>query len=108
MIMIMVQTSSIGGYRLNHRLVHNFNKLSHPRITINYNNIVKFNNKVITITMRFLALQSSILDDIEDEEELISFRNIASSYLKSKFFDCYGKYRDDKFIYFEFTELYTV
>lgn len=64
-----------------------------------YNALIQTRIKTIsTLTKSLLKnklhvtsiLKSSILDDIEDEEELESFQRIASNYLRSKFFDCYG------------------
>lgn len=94
MLIMTIYLTTIDSYRLINR---NFNKLSYKTITtttVNTNHI-RYNHLnptayVITIPRRINILKSSILDDIEDEEELVSFRNIASSYLKSKFSDCYG------------------
>lgn len=92
-IMMMMEQTNIDGYKL---MNHHFNKLPYITTTTTVNtNHVQYNFfhptvNVITIPTKISVLKSSILDDIEDEEELVSFRSIASSYLKSKFLDCYG------------------
>jgi len=94
MMMVIMEQTNIDGYKL---MNHHFNKLPYITTTTTVNtNHVQYNFfhptvDVITIVPRKISvLKSSILDDIEDEEELVSFRSIASSYLKSKFLDCYG------------------
>lgn len=93
MMMVIMEQTNIDGYRLAN---HHFNKLPFITTTTTVNtNHVQYNffhptAVVITIPRKISVLKSSILDDIEDEEELVSFRSIASSYLKSKFLDCYG------------------
>lgn len=93
MMMVIMEQTNIDGYKL---MNHHFNKLPYITTTTTVNtNHVQYNffhptANVITIPRKISVLKSSILDDIEDEEELVSFRSIASSYLKSKFLDCYG------------------
>lgn len=98
MMLVIMEQTTIDGYRLTN---HHFNKLPYVTTTttttttvntnhVQYNYFHRTAADVITIHRKISVLKSSILDDIEDEEELVSFRSIASSYLKSKFLDCYG------------------
>lgn len=98
MIMMIMEQMTIDSYRL---INLHFNKLSYLTTTItsivnaNHVQYKNFNPTtatcvITTISRKMNLLKSSILDDIEDEEDLVSFRSIASSYLKSKFLDCFG------------------